>query len=103
MKNFKLVLLGLLALVAVSSCSPTPTSSKTDIPVEVVKLKENKSFDTTISIATDTKTYVFDRKSPTNDYVTTIDKESHENAALIGGIILGALIAFFVCALFSLD
>lgn len=101
MKKLKLLLFGLIALATVSSCSPISTSNKTDIPAEVIKLRDNKSFDTTISVSTDKRTYVFDRKSPANDYVTTIDKVSYENSSILAGLIIGVLLTLFIMSLFK--
>lgn len=98
--KIKSLLLGLVAVIGLASCSSTPTNRKTDIPIEIVKLKENKAFDTTLTLATEKETYVFDYKSPTNDYVTTVKKGSDENSLFIAGLICGFLLALFFAAVF---
>ena len=51
--KIKSLLFALLATIVVASCAPTPTNKKTDIPVQVVKLKEIKKFDTLLVINTE--------------------------------------------------
>lgn len=101
--KIKLFLLGLIAVIGFASCSPTSTNRKTDIPIEIVKLKENKAFDTTLTLATEKETYVFDYKSATNDYVTTVRKESDENSLFLVGLFCGVLLALFIGAVFFSD
>jgi hypothetical protein len=54
----------LIALLGFSSCD-TPTVTKKDLPIEVVKLKETQSFDTLLVIRTEQNTYLFEK----NEYV----------------------------------
>lgn len=100
--KLKLILIALIASIAVTSCEPVPTNKKTDIPVEVVKLKEIKNFDTLLVINTDKKMYQFDYKSTTNDYVTTIDKTNDEKSAVFFGMVLGVLLSFLVIGIVTI-
>lgn len=93
------ILLALLATIAVASCAPTPTNKKTDIPVEVVKLKEIKKFDTLLVVNSEKQMYQFDYK--TNDYVTTMDKTKDENSPVIMGMFFGVILTLILVAIFA--
>lgn len=94
MKNLKLILLGLISAIAISSCTPTSNYNKTDLPIEIVELKEAKKFDTTLLINTDKHAFQFSYE--TNNYITTIDKTRDENSPLMAGIIIGFIFGIFV-------
>lgn len=99
MKNLKLIIFVLISLVTISSCEPTATNRKTDIPVEVVKLKELKHFDTSLTISTNEDTYVF--AYGTNDYITTTPKKDYSGMCVIFGIFIGVIITLVLGALFD--
>lgn len=94
------ILFALLATIAVASCSPTPTNKKTDIPVEVVKLKEIKKFDTLLVVNAEKQIYQFDYK--TTDYVTTIDKTKDENSPVFLGMFFGAILTLVFVAIVAI-
>ena len=57
----KKLLFLLMVIMTLMSCNQ-PTVTKTDLPIEIVSLKEAKKFDTTLTITTDSRVYIFSKQ-----------------------------------------
>ena len=87
----KKLLFIVFALIAFTSCRQTVT--KTDLPIEIVKLKESNQFDTTYTIQTDKKVFLFNGKK---EYVGSY---KIENDDLGGGMAAGIMLMAFLIAI----
>ena len=88
----KKLLFIVFALIVFTSCTEQ-TVKKTDLPIEIVKLKEYNQFDTTYTIQTDKKVFLFDNKK---EYVGSY---SIENYGMAEGIVTGLAGLFFLFAI----
>jgi hypothetical protein len=68
----------LFITIGLFSCTE-PTVKKRDLPIEVVKLKEQQSFDTILVIKTEKNTYLFEK----NDYVGAYSNINEDAQAVI--------------------
>lgn len=68
MKYLILIVLSLL----IFSCKESTVKINTDLPIEVVKLKEVNKFDTLYSISNTKQTFLFDKNK---EYLGSFDKE----------------------------
>ena len=59
-----------MIIMTLISCNQ-PTVTKTDLPIEIVSLKEAKKFDTTLTISSNTNVYVFSKQE---DYIGAYNK-----------------------------
>lgn len=66
----KKLLFLLLIVVGLSSCEE-PNIKKSDLPIEVVTLKDNQKFDTVLVIETEKKLYQFTKNK---EYIGVTDK-----------------------------
>lgn len=94
----KLLFIALL-LIGITSCNQS-NFHKTDLPIEVVSLKDAQKFDTLYTIQTENNVYFFDKTN--KEYITTINKESDFSGGVILGIISGASLFFFIMLLLFL-
>lgn len=78
----------LLITIGLFSCG-YPTVNKTDLPIEVVKLKEQQSFDTLLVIKTEKQTYLFEK----NEYIGSYYNNNQFGSIVIFIIIL---LLFFI-------
>ena len=76
-KIFTLLILGVS--LTLTSCKE-PTVTKSDLPIEVVSLKESNKFDTILQIKTEEKVFNFDQKK---EYISTYNVISKEHAYLV--------------------
>lgn len=84
----KKLLFIVFALIAFTSCTQQ-TVNKTDLPIEVVKLKESNQFDTTYTIQTDKKVFLFDDKKK---YVGSYSVENNKGTLFWIGLVFGLFI-----------
>jgi hypothetical protein len=87
----KKLLFIVFALIVFTSCT-TQTVNKTDLPIEVVKLKESNQFDTTYTISTDKKVFLFDDKK---EYVGAYKIENDDSGLFYVGLFIGFLVLLF--------
>jgi hypothetical protein len=84
----------LIALLGFSSCD-TPTVTKRDLPIEVVKLKETQSFDTLLVIRTEQNTYLFEK----NEYVGAYYNKNDSIGLAIFFFILAVILLIILTAI----
>ena len=81
----KLILFSLLAMFIFTSCEQ-PTIEKSDLPIEVVKLKETQQFDTILSIPTEKKVFLFKKDT---EYIGTYKVTNDDSILFYFGLGLG--------------
>lgn len=94
MKKLLILTIAIIGL-SITSCNE-PTVQKTDLPIEVVTLKETAKFDTIYSIETEKKTYLFNNK---HEYLGAYKKQNEEGESFIFGIWVALLIIGFIAAI----
>lgn len=75
-------------LITFASCTHQ-TVEKKDLPIEVVELKELNGFDTTYTITTDKKVFVFNSKK---EYLGTYMIENSDSELFWLGLLVGLII-----------
>lgn len=90
MKN---ILILLITIIIFSSCKE-PTINKSELPIEVVNLKEVNKYDTTYTITTSEKVFVFNNKK---EYVGSY----HKNQEIIVFVAIGFFMACTVGIFFK--
>jgi len=88
----KKLLFIVFVLIAFTSCTHQ-TVEKTDLPIEIVKLKESNQFDTTYTITTYEKVFVFDVKK---EYLGTYMLKNTDSVLFWLGLIIGFIIILMV-------
>ncbi len=83
----KLLLFSLLDIFMFTACEQQ-TVKKSDLPIEVVKLKETQKFDTILSINTDKKVYLFDKQS---EYKGAYHVTNNDSMLFYFGLVFGFL------------
>ena len=90
--NIKKLLFVTFVLITFASCTHQ-TVEKKDLPIEVVELKELNGFDTTYTITTDIRVFVFDAKK---EYLGTYRVENSDFNLFWLGLLIGLLILLMV-------
>ena len=88
----KLILFSLLAMFIFTSCEQ-PTIKKSDLPIEVVKLKETQKFDTILSIPTEKKVFLFKKDT---EYIGTYKVTNDDSLLFYLGLGFGLIITLIV-------
>ena len=93
----KLILFSLLAMFMFTSCEQ-PTIKKSDLPIEVVKLKETQKFDTILSIPTEKKVFLFKKDT---EYIGTYKVTNDDSILFYFGLGLGFFIILSLVNIFD--
>jgi hypothetical protein len=86
----KKLLFILMVTLTLMSCNQ-PSLVKTDLPIEVVSLKEAKKFDTILTINTDMRVFTFSKQE---EYQGSYSKSDEKGAMFIIIIVLIMIILF---------
>lgn len=94
MKN--ILIIAVLAIL--SFACETPTIIKSDLPIEIVQLKEANKYDTILSIESTDSYYLFNKK----EYIGKMYKDDNSSFFILGGILLGIIIMAILIRIFLL-
>lgn len=87
----KKLLLFILLCIGFYSCTPTEVVRKnTELPIEIVSLKELNKYDTLLVIQSNDKIFMFDDKE---EYQGAIDKLDYEKNSMLVFFMLGLMLA----------
>lgn len=93
----KLLLFSLLAMFMFTSCEQQ-TIKKSDLPIEVVKLKETQKFDTILSIPTEKKVFLFKKDT---EYIGTYEVINEDSLLFYLGLGFGFFITLLLVNTFD--
>lgn len=97
MKKSYLLLIAITAIVLCSCEDENTVDIQKDIPIVVAKLASSNSFDTLTVIQDNEKMYIYEK----GEYKKTIPfTRERPGKYLIAGLVIGALVVFFIFAIF---
>lgn len=86
-------LIFIFSLILLISCETPTINKKSELPIEVVSLKEANKYDTLLTINTEDKTYIFDNNQ---NYKGSMYNNNDEFIFFIFGIIIGAFVLILI-------